>query len=140
MSEPLLLDNPFRHASTESLFSRLSEMYRFANQAALNSVYFGEQQVGIVLRKLIPGRSDEGMPVSSRNASVEDQMTAADTRSAWMRLMGLPEDEIAENCRLDPANPLDLAEELRELDAAKRLQQSGPTYGQLLGWSRGMAK
>jgi hypothetical protein len=65
-----------------------------------------------------------------------DQEQAATVRAEWMRLMGLPEEEIAEMCIPDPEHPFDLREELQELEAAKKLAGNAPSYEELIGWAR----
>lgn len=60
---------------------------------------------------------------------------ALEVRKEWMRLMGLPEDEIAIYCA--PGEPADLKEEMRELEATKRLKGgNAPSYDQILQWAQ----
>lgn len=99
-------------------------MTAVANRSAMRLIR-GPLFLGTKATKTKPVVS-EGVAMDSKPS---DQESAMAVRVAWMRLMGMPEDEIAECCdpQLYPAN---LAEELKELEAMKRIKSRNQSWSQ----------
>jgi hypothetical protein len=105
-------------------------------QAALNTsggtVMVLKAQAGASVGQLA---TSTGTTLDLRSSDQRRQ-DALRVREKWMRLMGLPEEEIAEWCRPDVQPAPDLDEELRELAAAKRLPAMTPPREALLAWAK----
>jgi len=92
------------------------------------------------------GRSDEQGTVASGRHVVagagkpalepRELRLAMRLREKWMRLMGVPEDEIRELLTPDAHPPLDPDFELEQLAAAAKLAKHAPSYEELLAWTR----
>ncbi len=97
--------------------------------------------IAVSLDPWVPGAmqpaSRLAVTASANTTGVMRHMTVADAmaiRVQWLRLQGVPEDEIAEQC--DPAlYPADLAEELANLRAIQRIRQRNLSDEDLEAWA-----
>jgi hypothetical protein len=90
---------------------------------------------------LILGEPGPMNPLSTRNQTIvsgtieiSERQRALVIRAAWMKRMGLAQEEIDRACN-DPKEPIDLTEEIENLQAAEKLPQTTPPSSELKKWA-----
>lgn len=95
-------------------------------------------QAASVVEVLKEIRVTETYPAKSQTArkevAISERERALTIRAAWMRQMGLAEEEIKEASE-DKSSPIDLDHEIRNLWAAERLAQITPSRSELHDWA-----
>ena len=66
--------------------------------------------------------------------AISERQGALAIRAAWMRRMGLSQQEIDQACS-DPNEPINVAEETENLRAAEELPQATPPSSELKKWA-----
>jgi hypothetical protein len=87
--------------------------------------------IGTVVSELRPSG---GSAMKAKLMTDEERKRALDIRAAWMRKMGLSQEEIESACK-DDGSPIDLDEELDNLRAAETLPGITPPKSVLESWA-----